>query len=106
MSDAPSYEPVACSFHDELGLRMMRGRPCTLVVDDGEQTEMIEAVLADVFTEGDAEYVRLDDDRRIRLDRIRRAARSLRVKAASGSAGAPCSLCGLPARRLGSFLRT
>ena len=40
MSDAPSYEPVACSFHDELGLRMMRGRPCTLVVDDGEQTEL------------------------------------------------------------------
>lgn len=72
MSDALSYEPVACSFHDELGLRMMRGRPCTLVVDDGEQTETIEAVLADVFTEGEAEYVRLDDDRRIRLDRIRR----------------------------------
>ena len=71
MSDASSYEPVACSFHDELGLRMMRGRPCTLVVDEGEQAETIEAVLADVFTEGDAEYVRLDD-RRIRLDRIRR----------------------------------
>ena len=37
-----------------------------------EQTETIEAVIADVFTEGDAEYVRLDDDRRIRFDRIRR----------------------------------
>ena len=72
MFDASSYEPVACSFHDELGLRMMRGRPCTLVVDDGEQTETIEAVLVDVFTEGDAEYVRLGDGRRIRLDRIRR----------------------------------
>ena len=65
MSDASSYEPVACSFHDELGLRMMRGRPCTLVVDDGEQMEMIEAVLADVFTEGGAEYVRLDRIRRV-----------------------------------------
>ena len=72
MSNSDAYEPVACSFYDELGLRMMRERPCTLVVDDGERTEMIEAVLADVFTEGDAEYVRLDDDRRIRLDRIRR----------------------------------
>ena len=72
MSDAPSYEPVACSFHDELGLRMMRGRPCTLVVDGREQTETIEAVIADVFTEGGAECVRLDDGRRIRLDRIRR----------------------------------
>ena len=40
MSGAPSYEPVAGSFHDELGLWMMRGRPCTLVVDDGERTEL------------------------------------------------------------------
>ena len=72
MSNSDAYEPVACSFYDELGLRMMRERPCTLVVDEGEQAETIEAVLADIFTEGDAEYVRLDDDRRIRLDRIRR----------------------------------
>ena len=72
MSNSDAYEPVACSFYDELGLRMMRERPCTLVVDEGEQTEMIEAVLADVFTEGGTEYVRLDDGRRIRLDRIRR----------------------------------
>jgi transcriptional antiterminator Rof (Rho-off) len=72
MSNSDAYEPVACSFYDELGLRMMRERPCTLVVDEGEQAETIEAVLADVFTEGGAEYVRLDDGRRIRLDRIRR----------------------------------
>ena len=71
MSGASNYEPVACSFHDELGLRMMRGRPCTLVVDGREQAETIEAVIADVFTEGGAEYVRLGDGRRIRLDRIR-----------------------------------
>ena len=72
MSDAASCEPFACSFYDELGLRTMRGRPCTLVVDGREQTETIEAVTADVFTEGGAECVRLDDGRRIRLDRIRR----------------------------------
>ena len=40
MSGASNYEPVACSLHDELGLRMMRGWPCTLVVDDGERTEL------------------------------------------------------------------
>ena len=72
MSNSDAYEPVAYSFYDELGLRMMRERPCTLVVDEGEQTETIKAVIADVFTEGGAEYVRLDDGRRIRLDRIRR----------------------------------
>jgi len=67
---ASDYEPVACSFYDELGLRMMRGRSCTLVVGDEDATQTIEAVIADVYTEGDAEYVRLGDDRRIRLDLI------------------------------------
>jgi len=64
------YEPVACSFYDELGLRMMRGRSCTLVVGDEDTTQTVEAVIEDVYTEGDAEYVRLDDGRRIRLDLI------------------------------------
>jgi transcriptional antiterminator Rof (Rho-off) len=64
------YEPVACGFYDELGLRMMRGEPCTLVVGTEDATQPIEAVIADVYTEGDAEYVRLADGRRIRLDLI------------------------------------
>lgn len=67
---ASDYDPVACGFYDELGLRMMRGRPCTLVVGDGDATRTIEAVIEDIYTEGDAEYVRLNDDRRIRLDLI------------------------------------
>jgi len=67
---ASDYEPVACGFYDELGLRMLRGQACTLVVGDGDVTRTIEAVIDDVYTEADAEYVRLDDDRRIRLDRI------------------------------------
>jgi Rho-binding antiterminator len=64
------YQPIACSFYDELGLRKMRGATCTLVVEDNGKTKTIDAVIQDVFTDGDAEYVRLDDDRRIRLDRI------------------------------------
>lgn len=66
---ASDYQPISCSFYDELGLRMLRGRPCTLVVGD-DTTETVEAVIEDVYTEGDAEYVRLDDGRRIRLDLI------------------------------------
>jgi hypothetical protein len=64
------YEPVACGFYDELGRRMMRGEPCTLVVGAEDAPQTIEAVIADVYTEGEAEYVRLDDGRRIRLDLI------------------------------------
>jgi len=71
MPDSDAYQPVACGFYDEVGLRMLRGRPCTLVVVEGDDAETITGVIADVFTEGEAEYVRLDD-RRIRLDHIRR----------------------------------
>ena len=66
------YQPVACGFYDELGLRMLRETPSVLVVATDDETETIQAVIRDVFTEGDAEYVRLDDGRRIRLDRIQR----------------------------------
>ena len=69
-SDSSDYTPVACSFYDELGLRMMRGQACTLVVGEEDAPQTVEAVIEDVYTEGDAEYVRLDDGRRIRLDLI------------------------------------
>jgi transcriptional antiterminator Rof (Rho-off) len=72
MPTPDDYQPVACSFYDELGLRMMRSRPCTMVVENGDQPETVEAVIQDLRTDGDAEYVCLDDGRRIRLDRIRR----------------------------------
>ncbi len=71
MSDVP-YEPVACRLYDELGLRMMRGTSCRLVVEDEggriEQTGQID----DLYTEGEAEYLRLNDGTTIRLDRIRK----------------------------------
>jgi transcriptional antiterminator Rof (Rho-off) len=69
MSDA-FYQPVACRFYDELGLRMMRGTSCRLVVEhDGEQIERTGQI-ADLYTEGNVEYVRLDDNSTIRLDHI------------------------------------
>jgi len=70
-SSKSDYEPDSCRLYDELGLRMLRGIPCKLIVDSGD-TETIRAVIRDVFTEGDAEYVLLDTGRRIRLDRIQR----------------------------------
>jgi transcriptional antiterminator Rof (Rho-off) len=69
MSDSP-YEPVACALYDELGLRMMRGTPCRLVVESSDGRDVMETQIADLYTEGEAEYVRLDDGRAIRLDRI------------------------------------
>lgn len=68
---AADYQPIACGFYDELGLRMMRGQACTLVIDDADGHRTVDTVIRDVYTEGDAEYARLDDGQRVRLDRIR-----------------------------------
>ena len=71
-STKSNYQPVACRMYDELGLRMLRGTSCVLVIDNDTEPETIHAVVRDIVTEGDAEYVLLDSDRRIRLDRIQR----------------------------------
>jgi len=70
MSTASDYEPIACGFYDELGLRMMRGTPSRLVIEGQNGRETRKAVIDDLYTEGDAEYVRLSGGRTIRLDRI------------------------------------
>jgi transcriptional antiterminator Rof (Rho-off) len=70
MSDPADYEPVACGFYDELGLRMMRGTPCRLVIDGENGRQTREAIIDDLYTEGNAEYVRLNDGQTARLDRI------------------------------------
>ena len=70
MSDASDYRPVACGFYDELGLRMMRGTPCRLVVETDDGREAVETTIDDLYTEGDAEYVRPENGTTIRLDRI------------------------------------
>jgi len=74
MPNADEYQPIACSFYDELGLRMLRGQSCSLVIEGGAQTETLETVIDDIFTEGTAEYIRLGDEkgRCVRLDHIRR----------------------------------
>jgi len=67
------YEPVACRFYDELGLRMLRGQPCTLIIDPGSApVQTVEARIDAIATEGDEEFVHLSDGSRVRLDRIRR----------------------------------
>lgn len=70
MPDPSDYQPVACGFYDELGLRMMRGASCELVVEDSDGQKTIGTTIEDLYTDGDAEYVRLSDGRTIRLDRI------------------------------------
>ena len=79
-----SYEPIACAFYDELGIRMLRGSVCTLVLEyGGGATKEVTARIADIYTEGEEEFARLEiasperppDEKtstRVRLDRITR----------------------------------
>jgi transcriptional antiterminator Rof (Rho-off) len=70
MSD--EYRPIACGFYDELGIRMMRGQTCTLLLEDGESTDEVTAVITDIYSDGDEEYAEVNGARRVRLDRIAR----------------------------------
>ncbi|MEM1125350.1 MAG: hypothetical protein AAGI71_01770 [Bacteroidota bacterium] len=68
MSD---YIPIACSFYDELELRAMRGRQVkvTYLTADGLSTTRVARIL-DVFARGQEEFIRLEPDEEIRLDRL------------------------------------
>ena len=71
MSDS-DYTPIACRAYDDLGLRMMRGTPTTLTVQDAEANapRTITARITDIYSADGAEYVRLDSGATVRLDRI------------------------------------
>ncbi|PEN13655.1 hypothetical protein CRI94_10145 [Longibacter salinarum] len=69
---ADDYQPIACGFYDELGIRMMRGHTCTLLLEVDDDTEEVTAVITDIYSDGDEEFAELNGSRRIRLDRIAR----------------------------------
>jgi Rho-binding antiterminator len=70
MTDSSDYQPVACGLYDDLGLRMMRDTPCRLVIEGEDGPETLETTIDDLYTRGDAEYVRLAGGRTVRLDRV------------------------------------
>lgn len=73
MKDDPAtpYTPIDCNAYDELTVRITRGRPVTVRwrETDGGEAACTE-VLADVFTRGEEEFLRLASGREIRLDRL------------------------------------
>lgn len=70
MADDAEYHPVACGFYDELGLRMLRGQTCRLVIAELDKRETIETQIDDLYSADGAEYVRLAHGRTVRLDHI------------------------------------
>ena len=70
MTSSSNYPPVASSVYDDLGLRRMRGTASRLVVEDDDGPETLETTIDDLYTQGDAEYLRLENGRIVRLDRV------------------------------------
>lgn len=69
-TNSSNYPPVACSVYDDLGLRLMRGAASRLVVEGDDGPETLETTIDDLYTQGDAEYLRLENGRIVRLDRV------------------------------------
>lgn len=68
---AADYIPIDCNFHDELLAHATLRRPCEIVYRTAEGQELsLRGAIADVYTEGTAEYLRIEDGPTVRLDRL------------------------------------
>ncbi|MDA0747841.1 MAG: hypothetical protein O2954_15065 [bacterium] len=66
-----SYQSIDCNFYDELTLRVIQQEMCVLVIlNVSGDEERVEAVIEDVYTKGDEEFLRLDNGAVVRLDRL------------------------------------
>lgn len=63
------YHPIDCNYYDELVLLVMRKKLCEVVYRNDIDEEVTETtMIVDVFTKEKAEYIKLSNDRLIRLD--------------------------------------
>ena len=65
------YKPIACGLYDELELRALRKQKITLkFLNDINEAEIIECVIADLFSKDKTEFLKTTYERIIRLDDI------------------------------------
>lgn len=67
-----SYQPINCSFYDELEARATTGRPCTLTYRTQPDTppSTYHGIIRDLFIQDKVEYLRLADGFELRLDNL------------------------------------
>ena len=71
MTDRP-YEPISCTVHDRLLAAATLRQPVDLEIGSpGEAPAQVRGVIADVYSRGGAEYLRLVDGSTFRLDELR-----------------------------------
>lgn len=65
------YKPIACGLYDELELRALKKNKINLVFRNSlNEVEIIDCVIADLFSNNKVEYLKTDDGTIIRLDEI------------------------------------
>ena len=68
----PAYQPISCSFYDELEARATLGQPCALVyrTQADSPPSTYHGIIADMFIRDKAEFLRLADGFELRLDAL------------------------------------
>ena len=64
------YHPIACGFHDRLEAWAVRRTPVEVVWRNGDELRRTTAVIADVYAQGGADWLRLDTGAVLRLDQL------------------------------------
>ena len=68
--DSP-YTPISCACYDQLEVLAMRKAPTVIVYRDNENKEQeVATVIVDVYSKDKQEFLKLDNDATIRLDRL------------------------------------
>ena len=65
-----TYKRVSCHFYDELESAAVRKIICTIIYDNGNEDVEIRQKIVDLKIINKAEYMILDNDQKIRLDKI------------------------------------
>lgn len=65
------YKPIACGLYDELELRALRKQMVKLTFqNDNKENELLECIVADLFSKDKVEFLKTSDEKIIRLDDI------------------------------------
>lgn len=65
------YIPINCDFYDEIEILAMRKSKCKVVYRDKEDiVQTIEGVINNVFSKNKEEFLIVNDELKIRLDRL------------------------------------
>ena len=65
------YKPIACGLYDELELRALRKQIVKITFQNANNdSEIIECIIADLFSKNKTEFLKTNDGKIIRLDDV------------------------------------